>query len=107
MQTASEIYYGIKKCFCNQCFQMSTRPEKYIHQKKVPKIVISVIIAQNFIKNGLRIKAMSSVLHLIRHPLIRSASASASSDADGCIIRSDDAVIRKIESGNGFFYRCL
>ena len=34
MQTASEIYYGIKKCFCNQCFQMSTRPEKYIHQKE-------------------------------------------------------------------------
>ena len=34
MQTASEIYYGIKKCFCNQCFQMSTRPERFIHQKE-------------------------------------------------------------------------
>ena len=32
MQTAAEIHYGIKKCFCNQCFQMSTRAEKFIHQ---------------------------------------------------------------------------
>ena len=34
MQTPSEIHYRIKKCFCNQCFQMSTRPEWFIHQKE-------------------------------------------------------------------------
>lgn len=34
MQTAAEIHYGIKKCFCNLCFQMSTRPERFIHQRE-------------------------------------------------------------------------
>ena len=34
MQTAAEIHYEVKKCFCDLCFQMSTRPEKFIHQKE-------------------------------------------------------------------------
>ncbi|KAG2207793.1 hypothetical protein INT45_001792, partial [Circinella minor] len=34
MQTAAEIYYEVKKCFCDLCFQMSTRPETFIHQKE-------------------------------------------------------------------------
>ncbi|KAI7846615.1 hypothetical protein BDC45DRAFT_542719 [Circinella umbellata] len=122
MQTAAEIHYEVKKCFCDLCFQMSTRPEKFIHQKEATayrhKRDYSTELYEEWIAsqgdedmmdlddNEVLLKNYKCVLHLIRHPLMRSASsASASSDADGCIIRSDDATIRKIQSGDGCFFQ--
>ncbi|KAI7846960.1 hypothetical protein BDC45DRAFT_576387 [Circinella umbellata] len=88
---------------------MSTRPEKYIHQKESTedrhKRDYSTELFEEWIAsqgnedmmdlddNGrdlffiiiLRYHLNWDVLHLIRHPLIRSVSTSSSSDADGSL----------------------
>ncbi|KAI7847416.1 hypothetical protein BDC45DRAFT_563926 [Circinella umbellata] len=116
---------------------MSTRPEKYIHQKESAEdrhkrdysteLFEEWIASQgnedmmdlddnDIILTESKVRSRYTQLHLLSsshptsaHPIrihiLKFGCRWVFTDADGCIIQSDDATIRKIQSGDGCFFQ--